>query len=463
MTDLQVNLYERPVGTITPSGDSVLFTASEDAIANFGLNSRALSASLPLQPRPIDASAFVGGLLPEGVAMDSLQRTLGPGVHHMFELISHVGRDVAGAVTFGQYSGNEEYLPLTDEEIGSKLDRAVDFPLGEPTGGSSLPGFQRKIALTRLDGQWHARRESGSSTHILKPAPPTDEGRKGLHSEQYALDLGRQLGLVATDSYVTEFAGRPTLVIERFDRVVHDDGRITRIHQEDMAQALGLQWDDQYAKFQGSDDAVASLSHLAEVADQRSSIFSPAIELHQLLRYVTFNTAIGNTDAHTKNYGMLRFDDGTATLTPLYDVAPLALGYDARKSNALWVNAVRLQADVTVPGLVSEAVGWGLAADEAEQIVRETLASLADAVDDIAADASIEDRAPGFILQRALSLQAGEGASPSSPIPVSLQSTISRPARPARPDAPATPKDRGQSSRGEFALQRWRDAEIALR
>lgn len=460
MSDLAVNLYGEKIGTLTRRGNGVAFTADTNAIDKYGLNTRLLSQSIPLQREPIDASAFVGGLLPEGVAMQNLQRSLGPGDHPMFELISSVGRDVAGAITFGSNSEPEHYEPMTEEDIAAKLDRALDFPLGEPTGGSSLAGFQRKIALTRRDGQWLNRSGSGSSTHILKPGPTNGEPPTALHSEQYALELGRQLGLVVTDSYVTDFNGRPTLVIERFDRVAHDDGTITRIHQEDTAQALGLQWNDEYAKFQLTAGSRATLANIAAIADQRRSVFEEPTNRKQLLRYLTFNTALGNSDAHAKNYGLLRYPDGTTSLTPLYDIAPLTLSYDARKSNALWVNGVKTLGDVSIADLTREATGWGIKAGDAEKVIHETLEALAFAVETTDAHPSINDRVPGFILGQTYNLLEGKTAATPTPIPISLQTTI---AKPAPPNRLARRKDVGQPGNpGKFAMKQWRDAEITL-
>ena len=52
------------------------------------------------------------------------------------------------------------------------------------------------------------------------------------------------------------------------------------------------------------------------------------------LRYMTFNVAIGNTDAHAKNFSLLHSALSKTTLAPLYDIAPQALGYDSQQALA---------------------------------------------------------------------------------------------------------------------------------
>ena len=61
--------------------------------------------------------------------------------------------------------------------------------------------------------------------------------------------------------------GRTLLVVERYDRIVHADGTVERIHQEDFCQATGTGPDNKYEENSGP-----SLRRIAGLlASRRSS------------------------------------------------------------------------------------------------------------------------------------------------------------------------------------------------
>jgi serine/threonine-protein kinase HipA len=430
MDALDVHLYGTRIGELRRHGTGVEFVASEDAIRTYQRNSRILSTSLPLSPQPQDATPFVGGLLPEGSALDNLRRLVPREDQDVFGLIRFVGRDVAGAVAFGPpTSAEQRYVELTESQVAERLDAAASLPFGNLTGGSSLSGFQRKITLAHIDNRWCAREGGAASTHILKPV--ATENEPVLHAEDYALALARHVGLLAYASHVTHFDGRPTLVIERYDRVVTASGTVERIHQEDSAQGLGLAWDDEFAKFEGVGGSVSLrrigglLPPIRVVTDRRDA------DREKLLQYVTFNVAIGNTDAHAKNFSFLHLRDGSIALAPMYDVAPHAFAFEGRKTLALWVDAVQLNSEITTANLVDEAAGWGLDAARAAEVIELTLLRLERAVLDVEAHPSIGATIPGWVLGQVYNLLDGKKAATPTAVPWSLSSTIDLPKRPA--------------------------------
>jgi hypothetical protein len=83
-----------------------------------------------------------------------------------------------------------------------------------------------------------------------------------------------------------------------------------------------------------------------------------------LLRCTTVNVAVGNADAHAKNFSILHDADSPAIrLAPLYDVA------DIRK--------------VTTASLVDEAAAWGIRRRAAASVITETLDRVLAAIGDI--------------------------------------------------------------------------------
>jgi len=383
-----------------------------------------LSASLRTGEPPTAGAAenFFGGLLPEGPFLAKLANEVGVSSHDVFGLLEAVGSDVAGALRVGapDRQGRPELLDAS--MLPELLERASGYAVGG--GGSSLPGFQRKIALTRRDDEWLLGRGALPSTHILKPS--TELNSRVADAEAYLLALSRRLGLTTFDSWTERLGDLHVVIVERYDRRVRDDGVIERIHQEDAAQALNLAWlsDEKFQReFSG-----ASLRSIAGLLDADRRIFdrSPS-QKSVLLRYVTFNLATGNTDAHAKNYSLLRPQGESARLAPLYDLVPLALFSESRQGLALWINGKRMSHDVTIDDLVEESASWGMGADESRRIVTDVLETLVDATADSDCPASLSKTLPGYVRALSRSLLDGGRAHVAGAVPVYFRGQIGTP------------------------------------
>ncbi|WP_428844477.1 HipA domain-containing protein [Microbacterium enclense] len=69
-------------------------------------------------------------------------------------------------------------------------------------------------------------------------------------------------------------------------------------------------------KFQQNDPR-ASLGAIAGLLDRGGNVFSTrTADRLRLLRYATFNVAMGNTDAHAKNFSLLHDEAGAMFLAP---------------------------------------------------------------------------------------------------------------------------------------------------
>lgn len=378
-----VHLYGTVIGQMVRSGGTtVTFESSEAGMSRFGIGSRILSANLPLGPRtstPEAATAFFGGLLPEGSGRTNLAKQAGASRNDVFALVSYAGRDVAGAIRIDgdPREPAETYEQVTNEQIAQRLTLINDYALGAVGGGGSLAGYQPKTTLALLDSVWHAGVGGAASTHIIKPVAAGNE--HALHAEAYCLELARRIGLTTFASDVRTFAGRAVLVLERYDRRV--TGRtVERIHQEDGAQALGLPWDTD-SKFEGVQPA-ANLRNLANLLPRRRDIFGTGPDDREvLLAHTAFNIAVGNTDAHAKNFSTLRTADGRVTIAPLYDVSSHALSPNGNLNMALRVNTRSYQPALTVEDLVAEGVAWGLQEQHARAAVTGALEGLGSALE----------------------------------------------------------------------------------
>nr|WP_247886793.1 type II toxin-antitoxin system HipA family toxin [Azospirillum sp. SYSU D00513] len=268
---------------------------------------------------------FMKGLLPDNDdILASMGRQFGVSGNSPFALLERIGRDCAGAVQFvtdadlPELGQDGPVLWLSDDEVGQRL---AELRRGMTSGRRyrdpgqfSLAGAQSKTAFYHDDAgnRWGIPTGRTPTTHIFKPPMPDFSGH--TENEHFCLRLARRAGLRAAESKVLRFAGEKAIVVERYDRR-RRNGRVLRIHQEDMCQALAVLPTDKYENQGGPGiiDIVNVLSAAGRHADTDRLRFVEA---------TVFNFLIAGTDAHAKNYSVLLSSAG-ARLAPLYDVSSI--------------------------------------------------------------------------------------------------------------------------------------------
>jgi serine/threonine-protein kinase HipA len=335
------------------------------------------------------ASSFFGGYALEGRQRERLAQRRGiSNQADLYALLREFGSSIAGAVTVtdpGTRSQTQpSYEPVSDGEIIKRLKRAADDgDLGsDDQSRSMLAGLQPKLLLARFDGNWYLPHGRAHSTHILKPRLP---GRPdGLAREYYGHALATELGLAR---YSTELVGggaRQYLVIERYDRSVEGE-TVTLIHQEDAAQALGLDWVDDHAKFQDPEAPRGSQRPSAyRIAELLGSLQGEGRPVADFLRRLTFTVLLADNDAHAKNLAILHLP-GRSVLADVYDVIP-NLFQDGRIdcNLALAIDGSFDHRRISAAHLIREAGRWNaLGPSEPEQIITATLADFAKALDHV--------------------------------------------------------------------------------
>lgn len=277
---------------------------------------------LPGHPWPKAAPGrFLEGLLPDGPQRAAMARRLGTSPHDLFGLLR--GADSEGGFVFlpadQDPSLTEAHANIaTDAAIADKIDL-----LGHDESAwwsdthadrFALNGNQPKFALEYVPPPKDQRKETWlwpnaawPSTHIFKP-PLVDPDRADAPViEACSSELARLAGLPITDSGIMSFDGRTAFVIERFDRRYMNDGRILRLHAEDLLQALGQSHENKYSV------TAKQVLNLLRAAD-------PTLELsYQWVRQLAFNTSIDNVDAHAQNYSILITPQGLE-MSPMYDL-----------------------------------------------------------------------------------------------------------------------------------------------
>jgi serine/threonine-protein kinase HipA len=251
---------------------------------------------------------------------------------------------------------------LTDAEIETLVANLRTAPLGvDERVRISLGGIQEKLLLTRMpDGSWGRPVDGTPSTHILKPE--IAGLLQTVENEAFCMRVARHLGLPAAHVDTTVIGNRTLLVVERYDRVVHGDGTVDRIHQEDFCQATGTNPDSKYEG--GGGPPLQRIAHLLQAAAAPDA-------LEDLLRAVTVNALVGNGDAHAKNFSLLHHASGALTLAPLYDLlCTLQYGDDRL---AMYVDNVHRTNLVTAERIANEGVRWGISRERATAIIDDLL------------------------------------------------------------------------------------------
>ncbi len=287
-----------------------------------------LSLSMPLgsaEHGHTRIEAFLWGLLPDNDrVLENWGRRFQVSPKNVFRLITHVGEDCAGAVQFvsperleelQKEPASKEVKWLTEEDVAERL-RALrgdhsQWRTAQDTGQFSLAGAQPKTALLFDRKRWGVPSGRVPTTHILKP--PTGEWDGHAENEHFSLRLARAAGLVVPNSAVQHFGDEVAIVVERYDRIRQGD-RWSRIHQEDMCQALGLHPTRKYES-----DGGPNAARIAELLRTQSS--NPQEDVLSFVDSIIFNWLIAGTDAHAKNFGLLLGSNGVVRLAPFYDLA----------------------------------------------------------------------------------------------------------------------------------------------
>ncbi len=190
---------------------------------------------------PAFTRAWFDGLLPEEERRSAAEVEHGVDRGDTFGLLAAIGWECAGAVSVlpeGRLPASGWYQALSDDDVWARLDalprRAADI---DHQVRLSLGGAQDKLLLARLDDRWQLPLDGAISTHILKPEPTRFPGL--AVAEGWALRAAAGVTRTAAAELLAAPGHRPTLVVERYDRQIRD-GAITRTHQEDLCQVLGL-------------------------------------------------------------------------------------------------------------------------------------------------------------------------------------------------------------------------------
>lgn len=301
-----------------------------------------ISETLPLDEAPYAAAEFgpfFRGLLPEGEVYGNLAELYQVPRSDYLSLLEEMGCESIGALTFiSEKADPSEYEPRYEPVGKAAVDAMLDNPARMATFTASstrlsLAGAQSKVAWLLPEGmdagtaafaEWLVPRGTAPSTHIVKISR---RGEEDIAANELACSLLAEACGIRT-AKVSEIPGLPGVIaIERYDREwVHTGERssVARLHQEDFCQALGLA---PHFKYQPQAIEASYPAMTADLIESASA--NPQADKLELAKRIVFSYAVGNSDAHLKNFSLL-YDRGWTRrrLSPLYDVTCIPLtGY----------------------------------------------------------------------------------------------------------------------------------------
>lgn len=315
---LTIYFEDQPVGSVRADAEGPCFVYERswtDARGAFPI-----SVTMPLSQREAPPQRFLiwaANLLPEAEQLAMVGRQLGIAQNDVLGMLEAIGRDTAGALSFGAPASAEttEWSEIRGE---AALERIIEelprkpFLAGDEGVSMSLAGVQSKLAVAQDgDGRLYVPLGGAPSTHILKP--DSDRLPGSVQNEAYCLALAKRCGLAVPHITTGTAGNRRYFLIRRYDRIPFGP-KWRRLHQEDFCQVLGK---PPAAKYERNQTGIAGPGLTDMIAAVRRYALAP--DLLAMLDAAVFNILACNTDAHAKNYSLM-IPSGRPRIAPLYDV-----------------------------------------------------------------------------------------------------------------------------------------------
>lgn len=312
--------------------------------------------------------AWFANLLPEGPLRELVAQTAGVHPTRDFFLLLHLGEDLPGAV---QVVGDVGPVLEGDDEVG---------PVAVPTLSDtsefdfkfSLAGIQLKFSVMRGERGVTVPLHGEHGDYIAKLP---DERHDGVPENEFSMmRWAREAGIDVPEFSLIEarsIQGIPAalldsekmvFLIRRFDRTATG-----RVHIEDFAQVLN-RYPTPEGKYRGANyETVAKIVLAVGGVD----------DLEEFVRRMVALVAMGNGDAHLKNWSLIYRDGRTARLSPAYDLVSTVTYIRTDETLALNLARSKVFSEVNLASFQRLARKLELPSETAlDHIVRETVERL---------------------------------------------------------------------------------------
>ena len=331
-----------------------------------------VSFSLPLQEEAFTAARtkiFFEGLLPEGFTRRAVAEWMRADEDDYLALLYGLGRECLGAVRISRDEPEPEagYEPLSLEEVRALAAEGATRSAELVTKAHlSLTGASGKVGLylDEASGTWYLPVGTAPSTHIVKQSHIRLQ--QIVANEQLVQMTAGKLGIDVPESRIINTGegrdGEVLFASRRFDRLVRDGAekiggllRPLRLHQEDMAQALGIPASAKYER----DAEQGYLKRVFSLLRRVSA--NPVEDALKLWDRIVFCCLAGNADAHLKNISLLYAPNLKGIrLAPAYDMLSTAVYESSTRDLAFRIGGALRLDDVREDSLRRAARDAGL-------------------------------------------------------------------------------------------------------
>jgi serine/threonine-protein kinase HipA len=177
----------------------------------------------------------------------------------------------------------------------------------------SISGVQPKLSVIHDRKKRQVVVVEKGGLYIIKP--PIERFESIPENENLCMNIASAFGIeVPPHGLVQLMDGKLAYLVKRFDRL--DDG--SKLQQEDFQQLL--QRDDKYD---------GSYERIANFIKEHSAV--PGLDLVSLFERALLFYALGNGDAHLKNFSLLNQEEIGYQLSPAYDIVNSRLALPEEK------------------------------------------------------------------------------------------------------------------------------------
>ena len=378
------------VGRIEGEGVSdARFSYDREYLTSAG--AAAVSVSLPLRDEAFSALQtrnFFEGLLPEGFTGRSVAQWLHTDQDDYLAILFGLGQDCLGAIRITQDGMAESppaYERLDSERIRELAAEGATVAAELVTEARvSLTGASGKVGLyydAEADA-WYLPHGTAPGTHIVKQSHIRYEDI--VTNEQLVMMTAARLGIDVPKSFIVRAGGEGSdrrrggdgsvlYATERYDRSFRGSRRTVsglpvplRLHQEDLAQAMGVAFARKYET-----DGEHYLRDVCDVIRNHSS--DPLADLRRVWQIVCFDWLVGNTDAHLKNLSLLYAPDlSSVRLAPAYDLVSTVIYPGISRDMAFSIGGKRAVSEIGRESFAQAASECGISPNAVLKILDET-------------------------------------------------------------------------------------------
>jgi serine/threonine-protein kinase HipA len=305
-----------PMGLLERRGNSSSFLYARSWIGR--KNAYSLwRPTMPLRTGEIQSTPFAIPLplydsAPDGWGRAILEMAFPEQQFGMMEFLAAAGEARSGELAIGpNSSGPQRWAPsepmLRLPQAADTLEELMEAAAAVEAGAAKDEHI--RLLLAGSVGVGGARPKAAllaNGKHVLAKFSAQGDPFSVPRIEAACLSLAEACGINTPAHELVELAGRPALLVDRFDRTV--DGR--RIGYASAGTLTG----------EAPSTYATSVSYADIAAKARAVGVEPCEEA--LFARLLFNCFVGNTDDHLRNHGFLRLGRERWKISPIFDIEP---------------------------------------------------------------------------------------------------------------------------------------------